>query len=966
MSRSPIRWPLSAVLITYAGFTALLWRRIGYPAKARISVLVLLSLIALSAWWLGSVDASGGVAVMSLSAPRLAGLALVAGFGLAAWMLASIPWLTRPGRVAVAVLALYGALPFLAGFVNSAPFNTVATGATMPAWLPRWLNGPLLGIYVLLPVGVFTGIYHLARFRHTSPSTQLRRWGFAGAAVALCFLLVVPDGVRRAGPAHTSTLGIRTAGPNVLSIPSATELRGARALRLSQVTPVTLPPEDLIRNAEAIFDRLPVVRYDLEARTASLGAGIGPSLAFVRDHIRYEAYPGTLRGAEGTLTAGAGNAADRSLLLAALLKAKGFQTRFAMGRLTRDRAEALMARIFAPERPEVDATGAPPPAVDELILRLRARALRDFAVIRQVLGTALPPRANLTRERVLTEIEPHVWVQVDDGGTWRDVDSAFADAAPGKAYASAERVSDTLPHELAQRVTIRLLTESLAGDALQTHTALEFTAPAPDVLDRQIFLLFGRDPSLAGGVAGGISGGEMWTPILWVDGDVHEGREISFAYADRPGESPRRGGPPRGGLGDVLGPGGALSSGSQFVAVWLEFEIAFPDGTRDTTRRAIVDRAGPAWRAAAKADPAALKAVPLDAEGLLAPRTVHNIWLSAGRHNLAALATAARVLAELAAMRLPDPPPPDLLFGELLWPFAMQNLAMLVYSDHVIVPGLNDGPGHRFYADSPRISTISVGPDTRAGDDGVSLRIDLLRDHVRGLAREPGAETGVLERRLWFGALEGALEHEIAARYAVSLGGDPAAVRSTSGVLEDGDAVVLRPGDAPPATSADTAAGIARALAAGSVLVIPRRALQAGPPAWWEILPGSGDVRAVYDDANAAGSFGNGSKIRVNQISQEAFDKMPGIEDLQKAMDRANAIKPKPSPGPLKPNGAKGTKAKRARGVPEYLAMIGLGTVLAFVVHKILVKWVRHGTTQAANDTREAVQSGQTADRARR
>src|SRR5688572_3380542 len=42
---------------------------------------------------------------------------------------------------------------------------------------------------------------------------------------------------------------------------------------------------------------------------------------FVAEQIRYQPYAGLLRGAEGTLMARAGNAADQAVLLAALLDA---------------------------------------------------------------------------------------------------------------------------------------------------------------------------------------------------------------------------------------------------------------------------------------------------------------------------------------------------------------------------------------------------------------------------------------------------------------------------------------------------------------------------------------------------------------------------------------------------------------------------------------------------------------------
>ncbi len=54
---------------------------------------------------------------------------------------------------------------------------------------------------------------------------------------------------------------------------------------------------------------------------------------YVADEIRYEPYPGILRGPAGTLAAGAGNSVDKSLLLAALLDASQVRYRFARGPL---------------------------------------------------------------------------------------------------------------------------------------------------------------------------------------------------------------------------------------------------------------------------------------------------------------------------------------------------------------------------------------------------------------------------------------------------------------------------------------------------------------------------------------------------------------------------------------------------------------------------------------------------------
>ena len=63
---------------------------------------------------------------------------------------------------------------------------------------------------------------------------------------------------------------------------------------------------------------------------------------FVRDEVAYDPYAGVLRGARGTLQGLAGNAADQAILLAALLDASLITTRFAIGELSEEAADALI------------------------------------------------------------------------------------------------------------------------------------------------------------------------------------------------------------------------------------------------------------------------------------------------------------------------------------------------------------------------------------------------------------------------------------------------------------------------------------------------------------------------------------------------------------------------------------------------------------------------------------------------
>ena len=87
------------------------------------------------------------------------------------------------------------------------------------------------------------------------------------------------------------------------------------------------------------------------AASDALGPGVEPAFQFVRDRIGFESYCGVLRGASGTLTSRAGNALDRSLLVADILKRKGIRTRFAVGRLDPSHAERLIARLFGAAKP---------------------------------------------------------------------------------------------------------------------------------------------------------------------------------------------------------------------------------------------------------------------------------------------------------------------------------------------------------------------------------------------------------------------------------------------------------------------------------------------------------------------------------------------------------------------------------------------------------------------------------------
>lgn len=637
-----------------------------------------------------------------------------------------------------------------------------------------------------------------------------------------------------------------------ITLPAEAELREAvKQLLQPPANPKPPTPQELGDQFDALLARYKPADFDPVERARELPAGIEPAFTEVRDRIRFESYPGVLRGSKGAYAARAANAADRSLLLATLLKEKKIATRFVRGRLPDDKAEVLFARIFEkPTRP-ADAQ-RPGEGSADLVNRVAQRARRDYAVLEKTLPAKPLQGASPDHAAVIAEIRDHVWLQADaGGGKWIDLDTAFPDAKPGQAFGDAQATAATLPDEMFQRMTIRLIVERLDGGALKRETTVEIAQPVVDLIDHQLFVLH-LPPSAIRGLGSSMSGAAtQWTPVLWIDGTMNHGKPIAFS-AGVPTPAGKSGGV----LDDALGvlspdpPAPKADASPRFVSESLEFELTLPGGAKEVTRRVLSDCASAAWRMAPP-DPAKLDPLPADVQGPLAAQAIHNIWLSAATHDLWAYANALQLLRTL-----PPPPAPNAKGGAdapdiamQLWPLAIQNLSCLLPTDQLILPALNDDPAARFYLDSPRILVFSVtGVSTGADQYRLDSQIDWRRDKVRGVAKDPAALASVARHKRWFGVLEGALEHEIMAGQAAALGGTFNVV-SASALLRDGAAIAIQPNQAAGAweglaPNRETAARIATALKGGETLLVPADVLKGGDAGWWAVSP-QGDTRAV-------------------------------------------------------------------------------------------------------------------------
>jgi hypothetical protein len=811
---------LSALVAAAAGAflavaaLAVFWERPWVAAA--LSLLGVAGGFAASAILLGSAEIPGAITFTGLTPGDAVAAAVAAAIAAAA--IAGIVAFRPPvARALIALAALYALVPLVAsigrggvhGALTAAPFAL--------------LRGAYFGIEILLPLAAIVALVVVV--------ASLVRRGGTRAATALV-LIIALLAANQAGSYSIADAGL----PTFLAFHRPDALAAASAVTAE------VSPQATADGLTAVAKTIPPEQADLSSRAKSLTTP-DAAFAYVRDNVGFESYSGILRGAETTFNTRAGNAIDRAMLLAYLLDAQQVPVRFVTGHLAAPQAEQLFARIFEPRPSPAPQTASPRlSSATSLRERVLSRANHDEKLISSALGSTLPPVSVTSHDDAIKEITQHAWLQARVNAQWVDLDPSFPDAAIGHAYASVEHTSDNQPPELMQQVTMRVTTETLKDGALSKAVALEATVPAYKLNDRQIYLLHGPFE----GFDKMFRARSVLRPMLIVDGVSYSGKGITFPGAA--GADPAQSGSVVDSVTSALDSGThrASASGPVFVAESLEIEVAFPDGRKDVSKRYLIDRGGTAWRRGATLDPAKLKELPRNKDGLLATQMVYNLWFSSGKHNVAAYSQAVLALLAGGPPRPADAEPnAQPTFFENAWPLAMRNLAYFMVSDHAIVPSLNDVPGLRLYADSPRIFVFGVGPEPSGRAGSVYVESDFRRDVLRTIARDSSVQAAAVQHKIRFGALEGALEDQMGALPHSSADGNDV---DTSSLAQSGGITVLRPGAHPSARDPETAARIQTALAAGNTLVVPDRVLAGGVSGWWEIAHDTGDVRTVLDD----------------------------------------------------------------------------------------------------------------------
>lgn len=456
--------------------------------------------------------------------------------------------------------------------------------------------------------------------RDARPLNELRRW-----VAELVGTLV------RA----TIMVGLILLTPVGRPIALAESKAGSSDVVLSRIDEI----EGVVQQLRALLDR---TQFDVDAVANELAFSTPEEIsAWVSEHVGFEQYVGVLRGAQGTLASGAGNAFDQAVLLATLIKDAGYDARIARGRLTRPQALALVRRIRStpPTGPLFEDVPAAKTALERLaglvgttphqadILTSVASTMPDTvhtpefraATADQGLlsGTLRQAGINLASTDITSELvneaRDYAWVEyrTSPSETWQQAHPAFPEGLSGTPPDASEVFTETIPDALLHRLRITVTIERIIGGRVETKllfdpwerpvanlygTAINFTmlpdglrstadfANADEALARTKYMI----PLFYGSLPPG-------SRYLDLHGNLVPPDAANSPFAgifQSVGENASKATSALGALGNEA----SAAQAQELTAEWLDITFLNPDGEETSFRRTLFDRIGVAGR----------------------------------------------------------------------------------------------------------------------------------------------------------------------------------------------------------------------------------------------------------------------------------------------------------------------------------------------------------------------------------
>src|SRR5437870_1460287 len=224
LTQSPVQWVVLGTVVGYFIVSAAIWRYLSWSTRAAASLLLLLGLVAGTAWLPGSpgvVQYAGrgltqGIVMLRQPTSTVlegvtAGAILLGAVIMAGWRFVPL-W----GRLGAGLIAMYGLTAVVLGVIKRVPYADLFHGHSEWQRLPFWLQGAFLAAAVLAVTFLVHLIHGLVKVR----GHRLRAWGLETAVVALA-LAVVAAG---------------------FALPAARDLNGRSVVLPSPPTPVPAPP----------------------------------------------------------------------------------------------------------------------------------------------------------------------------------------------------------------------------------------------------------------------------------------------------------------------------------------------------------------------------------------------------------------------------------------------------------------------------------------------------------------------------------------------------------------------------------------------------------------------------------------------------------------------------------------------------------------------------------------------------
>ena len=631
----------------------------------------------------------------------------------------------------------------------------------------------------------------------------------------------------------------------------------------------------LIERLQGAIDR---TQFDLSALRLDLSfAEPEAVIAFVRDGIAFEQYPGLLRGAEGTLMGRAGNALDQAVLLDTLLADLGAETRLARGTLSEPQAQALVRQMLTPGPAPAPVGNADVIAgiIDELAsftnyqsdafvdLLMKATQPTDVsssdrfadadatarALVESLRGAGIALGDDQVEAKLVAEAADYLWLEYRFGPTeaWQAAHPAAGDLDLADLEA-AEYFSDGVPESLQHRLRMEVVIER-SGDGLLSQAVMApLEHPVADLVG--VLFSYSNAPDGATGeldqtIADMLEATTNFLPIL--DGELAPGGQFFDLSGNlkAPSDVVAELGQDVGGAFGGFGLGGGGEPETTLSAQWIDYTLIAPGGEETRFRRTVMDRIGMDRRLAGEISPAS--EAPNDGLALIAQQ----------RFMVAAVDYPLGFILDTTLQRLQETRP--LLEFMLAQAYeveaALPDAAELRASspvEHLVAYNLfdgatasRDGPGYRA---EPSLLVFSSGFRGGPADAVQFSSIDIVNNAKRifdtdgqGLAND-GLDA--VRAGVWETLIESDL---VAGEEGLN----------TARLLDEADEAgiairVIAPGASAEVDdldiSAEARANLVRDLEAGFAVLVPEAMPTPGLTGWWRVDPLSGETLGMTSD----------------------------------------------------------------------------------------------------------------------